>query len=373
MIYLDNAATTRVSPEAADALLHYSTEEFYNMGGSYGAAVAVKNAVEDARAYIAKTLGCAADELYFMSCATEANNFVLRRAVKSHKSKIVITAGEHASVYETANRLKSKYDLAVAPLTNEGRVDKERLFSLIDKSTALVSLIHVNNETGAINEIAEITRRIKRLNPDCLVHADGVQAYTKLPVNLKSLGVDFYTVSAHKVNGPKGVAALFIRKGISLNPLVSGGGQEDGRRSGTENVPGIMGFYNAVKYKRDMVVRLSEKRNQNVLLRNLLSEKIAGIKFHSGEDASPYIISFSLPYARAEVLSNILSEKGLIVGLGSACSQSKEINRVLSEMGVPKSEIEGNIRISLSDTTTDEEIISAADMIAGEMFRFGKR
>jgi len=378
-IYLDNAATERVSPRTADFVREFFTEEYFNIGASYPQAVALSARVGEARGFLAGRMGARASELYFMSGATEANNLVLRGAARVKEKNVIITMGEHASVYATAQTLKAAFNVKFAPLKADGAADEEKLLALVDENTALVSVIHVSNETGAVNDIAKICRAVKSKNPSCFFHSDGVQAFAKLPVNVKDFGVDFYTVSGHKAGAPKGIAALYVREGVHLNPLISGGGQEKGLRAGTENVSGIMGFYHAVRDKTQIAnAKLTVPYNDNASQFSILnsqfqktrqSEKIkrllsaGGLKIKFNGCGSPYITSVSIIGIKAETLSNMCAERGVVIGLGSACAASKEGNRVLSAMGLSRGEIDGNIRISLCNDTTDEEIETAAGAI----------
>ncbi|GHU98836.1 cysteine desulfurase NifS [Clostridia bacterium] len=398
MIYLDNAATTRVKPEAADFVRAFMTAEYFNIGASYPQAAALAARAGEARKAIAETVGARRDELYFTGSATEANNMVLRGAIRAKNKTLLLTAGEHASVYNTAQSLKAAYTVKIAPLRADGRVDTDRLSDAVDENAALVSVIHVNNETGAVNDIAAICRAVKAKNKNCLFHSDGVQAFGKLPVNVRESGIDFYTVSGHKIGAPKGIAALYVRKGVYLNPLITGGGQESGMRAGTENVPGIMGLYRALQVtgngfchfdngfchserseeSRPITVnrQLSTVNLKAVRLREILSDGGLKLKFNGGDtflksdasegimgNQSPYITSVSVVGLKAETLSNLCAERGVVIGLGSACAASKEGNRVLAAMNLARSEIDGNIRISLCADTTDEEIERAAKVI----------
>jgi cysteine desulfurase len=374
LIYLDNAATTRVSAETARFVAGYMTDSYFNTGASYPPAAAVKRDVAQGRAFIARFAGASPEELYFTGSATEANNWALRGTPRRRNGAIVISAGEHSSVYNTAKSLGSVFEIRIAPLRRNGTVDPAALVGLVDGDTALVSVIHVGNETGAVNDIAALCRAVKAKNGGCLFHSDGVQALGKIPVDLHAAGADMYTVSGHKVNAPKGIAALYIRAGLNLNPLITGGGQERGGRGGTENVPGIMGLYHALRSKSDLSARLAERRRQADILRRILSEGGVNASFNGGgadEGAgadggggqSPYITSVSIPGVRAETLGLLTAERGVIIGRGSACAAAERGNRVLTAMGVSRRNIEGNIRISLSDGTTDGEIETAAKII----------
>ena len=246
MIYLDNAATTRPDKDAVEAALPYLQDKYFNPSALYGGGVLVQGELRRAREFL---LSQVADktrfELYFTSCGSEADNTAIFSAAR--RGNAVTTAGEHAAVFQSFTELKQRnVEPRFAPLRSDGRVDTEALFSLVDDKTTLVSVVHVNNETGAVNDIASIAKAVKSKNPRCLFLSDGVQAFGKLPFRLTP-DIDFYAVSAHKIGGAKGTGALIRRKGIPLSPYLFGGGQEGGMRSGTENVFGILCFEAAAK------------------------------------------------------------------------------------------------------------------------------
>lgn len=370
IIYLDNAATERVSERAAAEAVRYSRELFYNPGGRGASSVSVMKDIAAARETIARVLGGAAGEILFLSGATEANNLVLRGAVKRRGAKIVITEGEHASVYNTAKALGDKYDVAIVPLDKQGAADGEKLLSAVDENTALVSVIHINNETGAVNDINALARRVKEKNRNCLFHSDGVQAFCKTAFTL-SPDIDFYTVSAHKTGGLKGLGALYIKSGARLNPLITGGKQENYLRAGTENVPGIMAFKACAEERSAALKRDYENaaRLNGLFIRRLgvltdirFNGAYGGDGFIPGKN-SPYIISVSFKGLKAETLAALSEEKGVVIGLGSACSAAGSDNRVLKAMGISRDYIDGSIRVSFSNETTEGEVERASEVI----------
>lgn len=361
MIYLDNAATTKVfecAIAAADAAMR---EEFFNPNATYKSGVNAKRNIELCRKTIADAVGAKPDELIFTSCATESNNWVFARGIKNLKGNIVISAGEHSSVYETAMCLKNKgFDLRIAPLTAAGTVDEDALYGLVDADTSLVSVIHVNNETGVINPIKRICGNVKKLAPRALFHSDGVQAFLKCTEPLDGLGVDFYSASAHKLGAPKGIGLLYKKQGVTLAPFISGGGQENGLRSGTQNTPYIAAYAAAV-------ARFKQESNKSTITecRSRMVELFVknGCKIIGDGENSGYIICVSVPNVKAEILQNLVHERGIIIGKGAACSGSKRGNRVLAAMGLSPKEIESCIRISLFCDTEPSEALAAAQII----------
>lgn len=359
MIFLDNASTSKLCPPALAAAIEMGEKMYFNPSALYGEALKVKNAIEESRAQLASMLGIESDELYFTSCATESNNWAFEKGVKNKKGNIVVTKGEHASVYESALVQKSKgIDVRFVSLNKDGSVDIDDLCSKIDENTCFASIIHLSNETGAINDLQIISRRIREINPRVIIHSDGVQAFAKEDTNLKKLGVDMYSISAHKVGGLKGCGALYLRKGIHIAPLIAGGGQERGLRSGTENVVGIVGFAAAAKYTRERYDSEKIKEMRAAVISTLMP---LGIKVNGNADGA--ILSISAEGIKAEVLQHMLSDRGVLIGLGSACSSRSRNNRVLSAIGLSAKEIEGSIRISFGIDNDLEQAITAAKII----------
>lgn len=356
MIYLDNAATTKVFDCAAQAAQTAMLTEYFNPNATYKSAVSVNNGIERARGIIANAVGAQSDELIFTSCATESNNWVFNCGIKNHKGNIVITAGEHSSVYEVAMQLKSRgKDVRIAPLTSNGVVDADALLKLVDTNTALVSVIHVSNETGAVNPLKQIAAAVKQKSPKTLVHSDGVQGFIKLGLSISGLGVDYYSASAHKIGAPKGIGLLYMRRGLNMAPYMVGGGQEHGLRSGTQNTPYIAAFAAAVQ----------ECTKQNHSHASELRDELCkyfdshGFKIIGGKPNSGYILCLCVPKPKAEILQNIVHDKGVIIGKGAACSGSKRGNRVLSAMGLSSDEIERCIRLSFFNTTRGDALAAA--------------
>ena len=361
-IYLDNAATTRVLQTAADAMLEYARGKYYNPSAGYRAALEVRHDIADAAEVIASVIGADPHEIVFTSCATESNNHVFSCGVKNKKGNVVISAVEHASVYESAMRLKSKgADVRIGDSDPNGRVTAEKVAAAVDENTAFVSVIHCSNETGVINDIAAISSAVKAIAPKAVIHSDGVQAFCKIPVNVKALGVDLYSMSAHKVGGMKGTGALYIRNGFNMQPFIAGGGQQDGRRSGTENVCGIMSFAAAASAYRNAARSFDANALRNIFVERFGSGELSRI--NGGSPNSGYIVSISFRGLKGEIIAHEMDDRGIMIGLGSACSTHIRSNRVLGSMGVPKEFAEGSVRISFSPRTTEDDARTAADAL----------
>ncbi|MDE6200913.1 MAG: cysteine desulfurase [Clostridiales bacterium] len=361
MIYLDNAATTRVFDSAACAAQTAMLTDYFNPNATYKSAVAVNNRIEQARSIIANAVGANSDELFFTSGATESNNWVFNCGIKNHKGNIVISAGEHSSVYEVAMQLKNRgKEVRIAPLSADGTVDEQALLRLVDDNTALVSVIHVSNETGVVNPIKNIAAAVRQKAPKALFHSDGVQALIKLGTPINGLGVDYYSASAHKIGAPKGIGILYMRRGLNMPPYIFGGGQEHGMRSGTQNTPYIAAFAAAVQECAKLY------RNGIQTLRTELCDYFSarGFKVIGQNNNSGYILCLCAPKYKAEILQNIVHDKGVIMGKGAACSGSKRGNRVLSAMGLKADEVERCIRLSFFVDTTRDDALKAAKIIA---------
>ena len=365
MIYLDNSATTRVLPEAADAAYAAMTEQFYNPASAYAPAVATEKAVEAARARLAAALGGTPDELIYTSGGTESNNMAVFGSLKPMRGKrrIVTTLGEHPSIYEVFRSLEQAPDTEVVfvGLRPDGTANLDELAAALTPDTALVSLMHVSNEVGAVNDLSAAASLIKQLSPSALLHSDGVQAFCKLPFS--RLPVDLYSVSAHKFHAPKGVGALYVRSGVKFAGGQIGGGQERSLRSGTTNVPGILGLDAALaSYRAHQAEWIDHIRACKLrLAKNLLAIPDALVNGPTPEDGAPHILNVSFPGVRGEVLVNALSERSICVSTGSACSTHKKgQNRILAAMDITGARAEGAIRLSLCPFNTLEEMDAAS-------------
>ena len=362
MIYYDNAATTRPNEKAVARAGIYLTERYYNPSALYGGGFAVSGDLKKAREFLlSRVADPVSYELTFTSCGTEADNQAVFCCAK--RGNAVTTAGEHAAIYASMTELNNRgVQPRFAKLNADGSADVDDLLRQVDDKTAFVSVIHVNNETGAINPIADIAKKVKAKNPRVVFHSDGVQAYGKIPVRL-SKEIDLYSVSAHKIGGIKGTGALIRRKGCTvLAPYVIGGGQESGMRSGTENTFGIAAFFHAAEEKFSSLradgERLKGYREQ---LWEMLDHTI--FTRISPENGSPYILTVSAKGLRGEILQRELWDRGVAVGTGSACSSKKPFSRVIEACGYGEDTLYGVIRMSFSPATTEQEIRNAAQTI----------
>ena len=363
MIYLDNAATTKPDEECLKLAEKYLYEEFYNPSALYREGYGIQLEVRQARENI---LALIADkenfELIFTSCGTEADNAAIFGA--GRKGNVVTTMGEHSAVFSAVNELKQRgIEVRFASLNADGNVNTEHLLSLVDEKTSLVSVIHVNNETGAVNDIAAISKAVKSKNKFTAFHSDGVQAFGKIPFRLTK-DIDFYAISAHKIGGIKGCGALIKRKNLIIKPVIFGGGQERGLRSGTENVFGIKDFEFAAvkKYSKIKENYKTAQSMHEALLRGL--DKNLFIRL-SGENCSPYILCVGADGVRGETILHEADDRGLIIGTGSACSSNEKnrFSRTVLACGVKESLADGILRLSLSSENTEEEVEKAAKIL----------
>lgn len=362
MIFLDNASTTKIRPEAISEI-ERSHALFYNPSALSGKSLEVRREIDGAKQKICKALGVDYNNnLIITGSATEADNLAIFGSAKKTGDQFVFGAGEHQAVFASANELKLRgYNVVFAPLNKFGEVDLDKLKEILQKPTAFVSIMHVSNETGAINDISKISMLVKNLWPNAIVHSDGVQAFGKIQTNVLKLGVDLYSISGHKVGGPKGIGALYVKNIAKLKPIIFGGGQEFGIRSGTENTAYILALSKVVgtfeiEKNFEYVKKLSN------IVRNYFEGK-EGITINSPKSASPYILSLSFEGVRGETLVHILEEKGVIVGTGSACSSKKTTNRTLEAIGLSREQIEGAIRISFSHENKEDEVLKACEII----------
>ena len=278
---------------------------------------------------------------------------VLRAFVKKN-SRALVSMGEHPSVFKTAQELKnSGFDVEFLKLTKDGVVDINYFKKVMTKYVGFVSIMHVNNETGAINDIQQLVNIAKYINPKVVFHSDGVQAFGKISVNVSSLGVDFYTISGHKFHAPKGIGALYIKDSKFIKPLLTGGGQEQEFRSGTENVSGIM----ALDKASELAIKDLQQNYEKITeFNDYVRKNIKNAYIISSEQSSPYVLMLGFSGCRAETILHMMEQEGYLIGNGSACSSKKKENRNLSEMGYGKDIIEGSVRISFSRFNTIEEI-----------------
>lgn len=360
LIYLDNAATTKPLQSALNDASIYNCEQFFNASALYRGGLDSSKAIFTARETLKNVIGENFDVI-FTSCGSESDNTAIFSYCK--RGNAVTTLGEHSAVHKPFTELAMRgFDSRFATLNKDGSVNINSLLSLIDKNTVFVSVVHVNNETGAVNDINKIAKLVKEINPRIVFHSDGVQAFMKLPYKLSN-DIDLYSVSAHKVNGIKGVGALFKNKKLqNLKPLIYGGGQEGGLRSGTENVFGIKVFEYAVKHHlktlKDDFNRVSALKSE--FLSRLNSDNFTII---GSENTSPYVIALSAKGLRGEVLQHMLEEYGIIIGTGSACSSKNRHSRMLKSIGYSDDILDGVIRISFSYETVLDDVIFAAEKL----------
>ena len=361
-VYFDNAATTVVSDSVIDLMVKTMREDYANPSAKHNMGMDAEQYVREAASRIASTLKCSEKEIIFTSCGTESNNMALIGAALAHQraGKHIITTGiEHASVYRPLDFLTELgFELSVLPVDGRGHVDVQELGRMIRPDTILVSTMLVNNEIGAIEPVEEIARAVKAANPNTLYHVDAIQAYGKMRIYPKRLGIDMLSVSGHKFHGPKGVGFLFLRDGVRIKPIIYGGGQQGDMRSGTINVPGIAGMGLAAKEAYDF---LDERVAQMRAVRDHIIEgvtKIEGVSVNTaeGEDCAPHIVSISVAGVRAEVLLHALEARQIYVSSGSACSSHHPgISGTLKGIGLKNDLLDSTIRVSLDEHNTIEQ------------------
>ena len=367
MIYLDNAATTALDEKCLDIIREYNVERFYNPSALYRKAMESANAIKQARNSIAKSLGVKGEEIIFTASGSEADNIALLCSVRAKSGKVIIGSSEHSAVYNTALELKVRgYDVVFAPCDKYGRTDVGQLEKLIDNTVVLVSVMHVCNETGALNDLSAISKIIKAKAPRAIFHSDGVHAYGKISVNLKSLGVDLYSISGHKIHAPKGIGALYCRSGLYLRTFVFGGGQENNVRSATENLPSIVAFgYLAEKNLPSLTDNYKKTTELRDYLYQKLTDNFENVKINTDLlHSSPYVFSFALNSARGEVLVHCLEDRGIIVGTGSACNSQKSAKRIPAALGIEGDYAQGMLRVSFNENNTKDDIDAFIDALA---------
>ncbi len=356
-IYLDNAATTKPNLDAFNRSQAFAIENFYNPSATYRDGRAVLNEINLAKSRILKYFPNS--KLIFTSCGTESDN----TAISLFKRKnAVSTQGEHSAVFQTLENLRSKgQTVRYAKLNPDGSVNIDDFLSLIDKDTTFCSVVHVNNETGAINDINYLAKRAKEISPNLIFHSDGVQAFGKISSGYGSF-VDLYSVSAHKIGGLKGVGCLIYNEKLKFSPFIFGGGQEGGLRSGTENVLGIINLsYCAENAYENLAKNLEKTQNlKNEFLSRINKELITVI---SSDNASPYVISISAKGLRGEVLQHMLEDEGIIVGTGSACSSKHPHSRVIKACNYKNDILDGVLRISFSFETEIDDVLICAEKL----------
>lgn len=358
MIYFDNASTTMPDKTEVNHFID-ATKNFFNPSAAYNVAVEVNKNINNIRRATLQSLNASTlDNFVFTSGATEANNLIIKGVTKKKSAKLIFSAGEHPSVYNVAKELAGQgYNVVFIPLLNNGKVNDAIFAKEMDENTAFVSMIHVSNETGAINDIQKLVAIAKSKNPNVVFHSDGVQAFGKINVNLSHLQVDAYTISAHKCNGLKGIGGLYLKNGVNIKPQILGGGQEKTLRSGTENYPAIFSFNQTINVATDNIEKkYNHVKELSTFLKQEINNNFFDIKIASDDNCSPYIVSLMVGDVMSETLVYMLSEKSCYVGNGSACSSKNKNNRILESMGYGIEDIKGAIRVSFSANNNIDEI-----------------
>ncbi|MDD4163329.1 MAG: cysteine desulfurase NifS [Methanothrix sp.] len=374
-IYMDHSATTPVAPEVLQAMLPFFSDKFGNASSLHSFGLEAKEALEESREKVAKLLGAKPEEIVFTSGGTESDNLALKGIARRNKDKgkhIITTSVEHPAILETCRKLeKEGFSITYLPVTGDGLVDLTALEAAIRPDTILISVMHANNEIGTIQPIEEIGRLAAE--KDIYLHTDAVQSVGKIPTDVNALGVDLLSLSAHKLYGPKGVGALYIRKGTKLENIVQGGGHERGLRSGTENVAGIVGLARAGELCSESMAAEGQRLTE-------LRDRLAGLVLEKVKDAwingtmkprLPGSLNFGFSYVEGESLLLYLDSKGIGVSTGSACSSHKlQPSHVLLSLGLRPEECHGSLRITMGRSNTKEEVDYVAECIVEAVERF---
>ncbi len=364
-IYFDNSATTKPYEEVIEAVSDAMRNIYGNPSSAHGLGMKAEQKLNECRERLAKTINSSKDEIIFTSGGSESNNFLISGFVKAG-GHVITSKIEHASVIGTCRELeKNGVKVTYLNIDSNGRIDLEELREAINKDTQLITIMQVNNEIGVIQDIEAIGKLIKEKSSRAKFHVDGVQSYGKLKIDVQKCKIDLLSVSGHKIHGPRGVGFAYIRKGLVPKPLIFGGGQERTFRSGTENLPSVIGLTTAAEkiYKNN-----NENFNKVINLKAYFIENlktIEGVRINSeGEYYSPYILSVSFKGVRAEVLLHLLEEKGIYVSTGSACSsKDTKDSHVLLALGLKNDEIKGTIRFSFCEYNTKEEVDHTIDTL----------
>jgi cysteine desulfurase len=378
IIYLDNNATTRVAPEVFEAMRPYLSEAYGNPSSAHTFGRQMRAAVESAREQVAELL-CAreASEIVFTSCGSEADNWAIRGVLEERPGKrhIVTTRVEHEAVRNLCERLeKNGYEVTWLEVDEQGNLDLEALRAALRTDTAIVSVMLANNETGVLFPMDEIGR-IVRENSDAVFHVDGVQAVGKIPINLRESNVDLFALAGHKFHAPKGVGALYVRSGLNLSPFIIGGGQERGRRAGTEAVPYIVALGAACELARQFdghqTIRLLRDRLEDTILSTIPNTRLNGTPLR--ERRLPNTANISFEYVEGESILAHLDEAGICVSTGSACNAESHVSSaVLRAMNVPYTAAQGSIRFSLGRYNTEREIEETLSLLPGIVNRLAE-
>lgn len=357
-VYLDNAATTRVCPEAADIAYKTMLETYGNPSSTHTKGREAKAVLDNARKQLAAALDCAPGEVYFTSCGSEGDNWAIINGAESMRRKglrIISSEVEHDAVRKSMDELKRRgFEVTMLKPESDGSISPEAVAAALRPDTVLVSLMMVNNETGAVTDIAAVAKALKKAKSIALLHTDAVQGFMKVPFSAKRLGADMITVSGHKIHAPKGIGALYIKTGVKIKPYIMGGAQESGLRAGTEAMPQIAAFGKACELAKASMNDATERMAQlrQCVAGRIVAEMPEAVIIGGG---APHILSVSLPGWRSEVLMNFLEARSVFVSRSSACKKGGR-SHVLEAMGLPAEVIDGAVRISLSRYTTKDEL-----------------
>lgn len=357
-VYLDNAATTRVCPEAADIAYKTMLETYGNPSSTHTKGREAKAVLDNARKQLAAALDCAPGEVYFTSCGSEGDNWAIINGAESMRRKglhIISSEVEHDAVRKSMDELKRRgFEITMLKPESDGSISPEAVAAALRPDTVLVSLMMVNNETGAVTDIAAVAKALKKAKSIALLHTDAVQGFMKVPFSAKRLGADMITVSGHKIHAPKGIGALYIKTGVKIKPYIMGGAQESGLRAGTEAMPQIAAFGKACELAKASMNDATERMAQlrQYAAGRIVAEMPEAVIIGGG---APHILSVSLPGWRSEVLMNFLEARSVFVSRSSACKKGGR-SHVLEAMGLPAEVIDGAVRISLSRYTTKDEL-----------------
>jgi cysteine desulfurase len=370
-VYLDNSATTKPNREVVEMMLKGLTDYYGNPSSLHHKGVEVEKLMKIARKQLSKALGVKDQEIIFTSGGTESNNMAIVGAVEAKKrngKRIITTKVEHPSVLNVYKNLEMQgYEVSYLDVDPFGKIDLDQFKEYLSKDTILISIMHVNNEVGTVQPIEEIGKIIKNPKYSSLFHVDAIQSFGKIKFTPNKLGADLLSISAHKVHGPKGIGALYVKKNLKLSPMLYGGNQETGMRSGTENIPGILGLGEAAKTIYENIDKNIDKMwmLKNSFLEHIKNEiKDIKVNGYEREGSAPHIANISFFGIRGEVLLHSLEQDGIYVSTGSACSSKKSSkSHVLKAMGLKEEAIEGAIRFSFSYHNTQEEIDYAIDKI----------
>ena len=360
MIFLDNAGTTQMAPECLEIYRKYACDDFFNPSALSKESNDIASLLVETEKFFLNKLGASEGNVLFTSCATESNNLAIKGSLRNGDWEYVFSVGEHPSVYNVAKKLETDgYKVVFVSLSKDGTVDLNALADVLNEKTRFISIMHVSNETGAINNLENISKLQQRLCPRALLHVDGVQGFMKTPFSIRKTAVDMYSFSAHKIHGPKGIAGLYVKNKSGLKELFQGGGQQFGLRSGTENVPAIMQFKKAV----ELIDIESNLKHVEMLKAKFKDIASAGGVRCLDFCGSAYILNLIFDGVKGETMLHALNQKGVIIGLGSACSAKKAGNRVLDEIGLSKVDIISSARVSFSADQSIEEIETAAKIV----------